>query len=190
MTEQSKIEHAAVRESVPPSDAPPLNAGGEDVGLTVDRTNSTGVADAKRYRKRAQAAERQLDELKTTLAEREQKLAQAEQAVADAQRRERIDQALHAAGALDFDLARPMAQAAIAQSPDMEIDAVIDELKRAKPYLFRQNSAIVGSGAMSAAADDSGSPRAVQMHRAASSALETGKRSDLLRYLRLRRTHA
>jgi len=183
-------EHAPVHERVPSNDAPQLNAGGEDVGLTVDRTHSTALGDAKRYRKRAQAAEKQVEELKTTLAEREQRLAQAEKGLADAQQRERVDQALIEAGAMDLEIARPMARTAIEQSPDADARAAVDELKRAKPYLFRQNNATLGSGAMSAAVDGSSSPRQIQLHHAASDALETGKRSDLLRYLRLRRRSA
>jgi hypothetical protein len=204
MTEQATVqEHVESQHG----NTAHLNAGGEDVASSVyraarsqtlsnqagesshDGSRSTALSDAKRYRKRAQAAEKQVEELKATLAEREQKLSDAEKSLTQQQRRQQIDHALINAGALDIEMARQLAEAALAQAPEGDITAAIDELKRAKPFLFRQNSASPGSGAMSAA-DDSPSPRNAQLHRAASSALETGKRSDLLRYLRLRRRGA
>ena len=188
-------EQANVQEPVQMNDAQLRGANGEDASLTVDRltidrASSTAFSDAKRYRKRAQAAQKQVEESKAALTARDQTISEQEKALAQLHRQRKIDRALIDAGALDVDMARQLTEAAMAQASESDANAAVDELKRTKPFLFRQNSASFGSGAMSPAADGAGSPVATPLHRAASSALETGKRSDLLRYLRLRRRGA
>lgn len=198
----------ALHDHVQTRNQQPLSASGEDIGFTVDRgaqavalpspshdtppdrPSSTALSDAKRYRKRAQAAEKHLEELRTTLADREQKLVEAQKSLAQLQRQRQIDRALIEAGAMDVEMSRRLIDATLGESSEADINAAVDDLKRAQPYLFRQNNVSFGSGAMSAALDDSPLPREAQMRRAATEALETGKRSDLLRYLRLRRRSA
>jgi hypothetical protein len=204
----------------------PCDESGEDVGFTVDRTageasqderiavierlrrmsgaasnNSELLADAKRYRKRAQNAEQELNTLKTALAERETKLAEhesrlqeREQTIAAMQRTAALDQALIEADAVDLETARLLAEHACksgARSEESPGDpqAIVDDLRRRKPFLFRHRShlATTTSGAMSVKSGEADSPAAVAKTIAAADALETGKRTDLLRYLRLRR---
>ncbi len=166
---------------------------------------SSPVSEAKRYRKRAQAAEREVEELKKNLADREKVHAEQEQKIASLEQRQKLDELLHAAGTLDIEAARQLAQAALQQMPNPDgaeaLAEAVNDLRRHKPYLFQtaagsrrtrpasgamsaREAPGAGSGAGGASATDS---RSVAMNHAATDALQTGHRTDLLRYLRLRR---
>lgn len=65
-------EHATVHEPVQTDTE--TNVSGENIGATIDRSAAplrNPLMDAKRYRKRAQAAEKEVEEAKQTLAARE-----------------------------------------------------------------------------------------------------------------------
>lgn len=183
-------------------------AAGEDVASTIDaaehaeasarhgspHASSAAVAEARRYRKRAQAAEKSLDELKATLAERQQQLGQQQSMLDAMQRRHAIDDALHAAGTIDLETARLLMESALASAAtpsQTEISQAVEALVRQKPHLFRarpRGGAARSTGPMSPKSGvDDRTPRAKAINDAASDAASSGKRTDLLRYLRLRR---
>ena len=142
------------------------------------------VTESIRYRRRAQAAEQQLTELRQQYTELQQSLEDAEQQVAMTERRRRIDQMLIDSEAIDLEAARLLTEAAIEQMDDADVELAVDELRQRKPYLFRRSSAHSGgSGSMSAHPRRKGQP----VNEAAEAAAVTGDRRDLLRYLRLRR---
>jgi hypothetical protein len=148
------------------------------------------LAEAKRYRKRAQAAEKTLEDRKHDLAERQKKIAEHEQTIARLQRKTALDHALIEAQAIDMDAARTLADSALAQMTEPDVAKAVHDLRQRRPYLFgslmRRGKA--GAGAMSPRGGlSSDSPHAAAVDRAASEAVSTGRRSDLLRYLRLRR---
>lgn len=150
---------------------------------------STVVAEARRYRKRAQAAEKAVEDLKTDLAGRQKKLEEHEQTIATLQKRQKIDDLLLNAGVIDLEAARLLAQSSLAQgqhSSESDIEQAIGELRRRKPFLFRTRAAHAGAGAMSPKGQEQSSQQQA-VTQAASEAGATGKRGDLLRYLRLRR---
>lgn len=155
-----------------------------------DQTDPTlvPVAEAIRYRKRAQAAEQQLHETQQRLQTLQSQLAEAQASASRLERRQRIDALLIDAGAIDLDAARTLAEHALGQSsggdggdnaPDPA--AVIAEMQRRRPYLFRR-ATHAGNGLMSPRLED-----ASPLEAAAERAAETGDRRDLLAYLRLRR---
>lgn len=112
-----------------------------------------------------------------------------EQTIASLQRQQQIDQALREAGAIDQDAAQALIDSALKQVPQPDVAQAVKDLCRSKPYLFRQRMrrGKPASGVMSARASAADSPRATDLDRAADAALQTGKRIDVLRYLRLRR---
>jgi len=142
------------------------------------------VGEAKKYRKRAQQAEQSLTELQQELQTKSQRVTELEQTIDDLERRSAIDQLLVEAEAIDLEAARLLTAAAVEQMDEPDVAEAVAELRRSKPFLFRRNGS--AATAMSARAD--GSRRADDAaDHAAAEALATGDRTDLLRYLRLRR---
>lgn len=142
------------------------------------------VTEAKKYRKRAQQAEQSLSDLQQELEQKSQRLAELEQTVTDLERRSAIDQLLIEAEAIDLDAARLLTETAVQQMDEPDAADAVAELRRTKPFLFRTSSN--GATRMSARIDATRSENDSIDH-AAAEAHATGDRTDLLRYLRLRR---
>lgn len=141
------------------------------------------VTEAIRYRKRAQAAEQQLSELQGKLKNVEAELSKTQQTIAYLERRQKIDALLADADAVDFEVARLLTEAAVETMDEPDVALAIEDLRRGKPYLFRQRAA-ASAAAMSARARGGVSPSTIE---AAQAAAASGDRRDLLQYLRLRR---
>lgn len=123
------------------------------------------VSEAKKYRKRAQAAEKILADLKAELGERDKKLQEA--------------------GAIDLETATLLTEMALVETDDPDVEQTVSDLRRRKPFLFRSNTR--GAVVLGPKIDNDRSPAADVLERAAVEAHTTGSRSALLRYLRLRR---
>ena len=143
------------------------------------------VSEAIRYRKRAQTAEQQLERLNEELRETGVKLDEAKQTITGLERRQQADALLMDAEAIDLEAARLLTEQAVLMMDDPDIKMAVDDLRRHKPYLFRRRLDPDHS-AMAPAIHSTGHDPAEQ---AAQNAARTGDRRDLLRYLRLRRTH-
>lgn len=140
------------------------------------------VTEAIRYRKRAQAAEQQLGALKAQFDQQASQISEANDTISRLERRQRIDALLNDADAVDLGVARLLTEQAVADMDDADVEEVIDDLRRHKPYLFRQRS--LTSPAMAPRLTESGHD---PVDHAAERAVNTGSRRDLLDYLRLRR---
>lgn len=164
-----------------------LDREGDEGGLpdgAAESERPASVAQAIRYRKRAQAAERGFAEAQQQLAQLRDRLAEAQRSVAALERRQRIDALLIEEGAVDLDAARLLAERAADAMSEPDAAAAVAEVKRLKPYLFRRGDGIATAfGAMAPRMDDEATPT----EQAAQRAAETGDRRDLLAYLRLRR---
>lgn len=143
------------------------------------------VSEAKKYRKRAQAAEKILADLKAELGERDRKLQEQQRVISDLQRREQISELLQEAGAVDLETATLLTEMALAETDEPDVDQTVSDLRRRKPFLFRSNAR--GAAVLGPKIDNDRSPAADVLERAAVEAHTTGSRSALLRYLRLRR---
>jgi cysteinyl-tRNA synthetase len=153
------------------------------------------LADAKRYRKRAQTAENELEKLKNEIAAREKTVADLTQAVSQQRTVRSLESQLRSAGAIDLDAALALAERALAAKSSVAEGDVVEavaELQRMRPWLFRSaaaRKAASETGVMSVARNgDSTSFRTSKIEHAAGEAIATGARTDLLRYLRLRRS--
>lgn len=179
MSEQLKVQEPVQKNE----EVSVENDGGEEVAARSPQ--SEFLSDAKRYRKRAQAAEKVVEELKSDLTERETMIAEHEQTIAEMQRLQAMDDALLDADVIDLEAARLLAELSLAEMDKPDIEQAISELRRRRPYLFKNRPAKRGSGTQSPKGSDS--PQAAAIDHAASEAIASGKRGDLLRYLRLRR---
>jgi len=142
------------------------------------------VAEAKRYRKRAQAAEKILDDLKQELEESRSQIAAQAEALSDLKQAQRVDEALIDAGAIDLDATRLLTELSLAEDGETEVEEAVRDLQRRKPFLF-QSLRGGGSGVLGPRSE--GAAQETRLHDAAEEASESGRRQDLLRYLRLRR---
>lgn len=139
------------------------------------------VGEAIRYRKRAQTAEQQLGELHDRFAQLQSQLDESQQTITSLERRQKIDALLTDSDAIDLEAARLLTEISVSQMDEPDVSAAVDDLRRQKPYLFRQRRNGHDS-AMSPRVD----PPSTQT-LAAERAAATGDRRDLLDYLRLRR---
>ena len=112
------------------------------------------------------------------------------EAVADLTRARALDAALIRAGIVDLDAGRLLAEADLADAevgadgaPD--VAATIARLTAQRPYLFARRAA-AASGALAARPAAPAGPSA-DLCTAAAHAQDSGRRQDLLAYLRLRR---
>lgn len=165
----------------------------EDASVSTGRPSPEGaygdaaehlvpVGEAIRYRKRAQQAEQQFNDLQRDLEQTRKQLAEADALVTRLERRQRIDQLLADAEAVDLQAARLLTEAVVAEMDEPDIEAAVDDLRRHKPYLFGRShlAGIPTMGAGGAAESDA-------FELAQDQATASGHRRDLLRYLRLRR---
>ena len=152
---------------------------------SVRNASHASVEEARKYRKRAQAAEKSVEQLTAQLVESDARIAEHLQTIAALERRRAIDEQLRQAEVIDLETARLLTEVAVSAMDAADVNAAVEELRRTKPALFRsvQKRASVSAPKNGHEA----SARASAMERAAVDASTTGKRSDLLRYLRLRR---
>ena len=141
------------------------------------------VSEAIRYRKRAQTAEQQLEQINDELRAMGAKLQEANRTVAHLERRQKVDALLMESDAIDLEAARLLTEQAVLTMDEPDIEMAVDDLRRHKPYLFRRRHDPDDS-AMAPSLHPNGHDSAEQ---AAEQAARTGDRRDLLRYLRLRR---
>lgn len=142
------------------------------------------VSESRRYRKRAQAAEKAAADLKQELAGLEADLSQERQANEDLRRGRQIDDLWLEVGAVDLETTRLLTELAASAVDEPDLDEIVQDLRRRKPFLFRQSTP--GGGALSPRLDHD-LPARKRLEDAATEAGLSGRRQDLLRYLRLRR---
>ena len=123
-----------------------------------------------------------LSELRQSVEAMQRELEEAQQTVSQLERRQKVDAMLAESQVVDLQVARLLTEAAIESMDAPDVELAIADLRRSKPYLFR-NRAGQEVSAMSARAEEMTQPA----EDAARRAVESGDRRDLLRYLRLRR---
>ncbi len=99
------------------------------------------------------------------------------------ERRQKIDALLAQSDTIDLHAARLLTEAAVQEMDEPDLKLAIDDLRRHKPYLFRQREP--GPAAMPARSTRPVPQRAADL--AAQRAIQTGNRLDLMKYLRARR---
>ena len=151
-----------------------------------DSTRLVPVAESIRYRKRAQSAEKKIEELTEQLAQAKSQTAELTGHLSDIQTEQKLMRQLAAAGAVDLETAVLIAKARIQDKDDADVAGVIEQLKREKQFLF----AVGSPGPVptkTAGARDRVTNSQTLLERAAKKAATTGSRTDLHEYLKLRR---
>jgi len=161
-------------------------AGSADGGIEgVEAVNDMAISEEVIWKSRAQEAEEKVEGLEAMVAELEVQLASANDAVKTVERRGEIDRELVAAKAVDLETARLLTEATIGEMDSPDVAIAVRELCDRKPFLFACKKHGVNTGlAMGPAAVRNGTDELESM---ASSARSSGDRSELLRYLRVRR---
>ena len=145
------------------------------------------VSESIRYRKRAQAAEKSVDELSRELAEVEGHVHQIQDELKSVKVERDLVSRLSAEGAVDVETAVLVIRGKLGASESEDVDGCIEELKREKGFLFSDAKSVDtgrrGTRISKSGIDNNGTVLANAAKRAA----VTGNRFDLQEYLRLRR---
>lgn len=143
------------------------------------------VSEAKKYRKRAQAAEKILEDLKLELTEKNQRLQENEQLINEMVYRQQIDELLVDSQTIDLDATRLLTEMALTEMEEPDIEQAVADLRNRKPLLFRATQTVAASLGPKGQTLEPQQPRSIE--QAATEAHSTGSRTSLMRYLRLRR---
>ena len=137
------------------------------------------------WKAKAEEAQEKVAQLEARVGVLEGELAAANESVSAVERRGQIDLELVAAKAIDLETARLLTEATIAEMDSPDVAVAVRELCDRKPFLFacKKPSAHQGvsMGPASVRREDD------ELETMASNARSSGDRSELLRYLRVRR---
>jgi hypothetical protein len=151
-----------------------------------DSTKLVPVAESIRYRKRAQSAERKIEELTEQLAQAKTQTVELSEQLSGIQTEQKLTRQLAAAGAVDLETAVLIAGARLQDKDDADVTDVIEQLKKEKQFLFNVGSP-GAAPTKTAGARDRVTNSQTLLERAAKKAATTGSRTDLHEYLKLRR---
>jgi TRAP-type mannitol/chloroaromatic compound transport system substrate-binding protein len=127
------------------------------------------------------------DTLAEQLARANQRIAQMSEELGNLQIEQKLAQKLVAAGVADLETALLVAKARMEGKSEGEINSCVDQLRKEKSYLF-SGSAQVLTARRTAGARERTTHNQTALEQAAKKAARTGSRTDLLQYLKLRRT--
>jgi len=169
-------------------------SGAQDEQDEIDNVKLVPVSESIRYRKRAQGAEKLVEELTGELAGAKAEAGRLADELKAAQKEQELMRRLASEGARDLEAAILIAKTRLAKDEKGDLNIVVEQLKKEKSYLFlRQGSGQVGEKAAESVADRT-SPAKEQrsgagaLDRSAKRAAGTGSRSDLQEYMRKRRS--
>ena len=154
-----------------------------------DNLKLVPVVESIRYRKRAQSAEKKVEQLDKQLAQAKSQAEKMAEQLSGIQIEQKLMCKLAAAGAVDLETAVLIARARIEGQKEADLDGVIEQLKKEKQYLFGDS----GSGKIgmttkkTSPVKDRLTNSQTILERAAKKAAATGNRTDLQEYLKLRR---
>jgi hypothetical protein len=147
------------------------------------------VAESIRYRKRAQSAEKKVEELSGQLAQAKTEATKISEQLKDVQMEQKLLRKLAAAGAVDLEAAVLIAKTRIEGNGEVDVDSVVEQIRKEKQYLFAGSSTqgdVAASRKTAGSKERAGGGQTV-LERAAKRAATTGNRADLQKYLKLRR---
>jgi hypothetical protein len=154
-----------------------------------DSTKLVPVAESIRYRKRAQSAEKKVEDLTEQLAQAKSQVTKITEQLSDTQAEHKLTRKLAAAGSIDLETAVLLTKARMEGKEQADLDVVIEQLKNEKQYLFGGAAATVTTKKTAGAKESAfgGTSNQTALEKAAKRAATTGNRTDLQEYLKLRR---
>ncbi len=168
--------------------------GAEEGQGEVDDVKLVPVGESIRYRRRAQGAEKRVEELAGELAEARAEATRLADELKATHREQELMRRLASEGTRDLEAAMLMAKARLAKDEKGDLSGVVEQLKKEKQYLFhRPSSGQVGEKTSESVAVRTSSAKeqrsgAGVLERSAKKAIGTGSRSDLQEYMRKRRS--
>ncbi len=162
----------------------------ETEGGTIegDGAKLVPVGESIRYRRRAQSAEKQVEDLNEELAGVRAQAERTSQELSQLRSERELVRKLSAVGVVDLEAAVMLARSRMeGQDPQMADDA-IEQLRKEKRYLFADSGSQVATATKTAGARERVQRPQAAVDRAAKRAATTGKRVDVHEYLRLRRS--
>jgi hypothetical protein len=145
------------------------------------------VAESIRYRKRAQSAEKQAEQLAEKLSEAEARASGMDEQLQGLKVEQRLMRKLAAMGAVDLEAVVLIAKSRLESQGDADPDEVVEQLRKDKRHLFVDSPVAVSRSKKTAGVRDRGVSSQGVLEKAAKRAAVTGNRTDLHEYLRLRR---
>jgi C4-type Zn-finger protein len=159
---------------------------------TEEQTSGEGlklvpVGESIRYRKRAQSAEKKAEVLAEQLVQAESRLRETAEQLQGLQIEQKLMHKLAAAGVVDLEAAVLIAKARVEGKEKADLDDVIEQLKKEKQYLFAGRTEAGMAAKRTTVVKDRVQNSQTVLEKAAKEAATTGNRTDLQRYLKLRR---
>ncbi|MDT8301914.1 MAG: hypothetical protein RQ760_10555 [Sedimentisphaerales bacterium] len=163
----------------------------EDITETgeTDNMKLVPVAESIRYRKRAQSAEKKVEDLTEELAHVKSEATKISERLSDIETERKLMSKLATAGSVDLETVLLLAKARMEGQEDADLDGVIEQLKKEKQYLFGGAGEVVTAKKTAGAKGSGygGTNNQTVLEKAAKRAAATGSRTDLQEYLKLRR---
>ena len=153
-----------------------------------DNTKLVPVTESIRYRRRAQSAERQVEDLSEQLAQAKSQTAKMTEQLNEIRLERNLIHKLAAAGAVDLETAVLIAKDRLEGDNNADHDSVIEQLRKEKQYLFTAGKETLAAKKTSGIKDRVQNSQTV-LEKAAKKAVTTGSRTDLQQYLKLRRNY-
>ena len=144
------------------------------------------VSEAIRYRKRAQAAEQQAEELTRQVEQLRREHGQLTEQLQSQRHDEELSKRLTAAGVTDVEAGVLLTRKRMGDGGDL--DAAIERLRQDKPHLFPSHQREANSAPKKTAGAKERPGTSPTMAQAAQQAAASGRRSDVHEYMRVRRT--
>jgi uncharacterized protein YhaN len=160
---------------------------------TVEQAGGVGlklvpVGESIRYRKRAQSAEKKVEALAEQLSQAQSQVCEMAEQLKSLQIEQKLMRKLAAAGAVDLETALLIAKAVVEGKEKADLDGVVEQLRKEKQYLFAGQTSIGMTAKRTAGAKDRVQNSQTVLEKAAKEAAITGSRTDLQKYLKLRRS--
>jgi glutamate mutase epsilon subunit len=153
----------------------------------VDNAKLVPVAESIRYRKRAQSAERRVEELAGELSEARAEATRLADELKATQKEQELMKRLASEGTRDLEAAVLIAKARLAGADKADLNSVVEQLKREKQYLFGEKASD-GAAVRTSPAKGPRQAATTALERSAKRATGTGNRMDLQEYMRKRRS--
>jgi len=144
------------------------------------------VSESIRYRKRAQNAEQKAAVFEDELTKAKSQNEQLSEKLSRIEVENKLVEKLVSAGVSDLEAAISIAKSRIEAGKDLDIDNVVEQLRREKQHLFI-NAGLPGSPSKTSGVKQKVVSGQSVIERAAQRAARSGHRGDLLEYLKLRR---
>jgi hypothetical protein len=160
----------------------------EDKVMDSDESRLVPVTESIRYRKRAQVAEKKVEELTERLSQLQKQTMSLNEQLDEIRSEQKLTNKLIAAGTVDVESAVLLAKTRMREQEDLDVDDLIEQLKKDKQHLFKKSPENVTASRTSGAKDRTSDGYAV-LAAAARKAANSGSRRDLHDYLKTRRNY-